>query len=469
MKLGSFLNKTKTSSDAQEFLAEEKSGAPSEFPDITTPETLTDKNIESTNESLLFNSELASNQLELLQSSLEVIKDEPVLSTPATHAVAAQLNTASSLFPEVGTHKLEAMNNSIVAKNPPRTAVTLEAMLSVMGKLRPLTMRALSVSANIARFLESGEELKRITEIMKNSQTLLVRGQRDTVHKEGQSEYNRFDHNAVFKSIIEAIDNGYEISEIYKTISANHKEAAALPETAVIAIAKGIEKFPLLKSREMSNTDIGSLLKFIAVAKSVQELTIEMLTPMSKVTSDLSTDTGLAMATSFLNSASGIFVDGVRKLGDRHEDTFSDKTTEHNSVTFQVYPDGRSIVIQASGQITIPQLAVERTHGYFSPQILQDSLGLCNDKVLPAIIELTERAKTIADMSAQVGKSVTGSIPDEMRMSDTPGVTFQASLNKFINVMKLSNMFVTIAIETSMRLCDGIIDLSRGTAVLIET
>ena len=461
MKLGRFI-------ETKESLSPEDSeGTPSEFPDISIPDTLTSPELTSSNEQLQTTSDLASEQLSLLHASMDVIRDERELSTPATAAISAQLNNTALMFPETGTSKLDAMNK--LARGNVPMSVTLEAMLTVMGKLRPLTLRVLGVTLNLDAFLNRGEEVKRISENIRNCKTLLNRAPREGVPKEGQTEYNRFDHTKIYEAIVEALSNGYDLNEITRVISSSQEEASELPETAIVAIAKGVDKLPLLKQRMMANTDIGSLVKFTKLAGEIQDLTIEMLTPAAKLLSDLQTDAALTAAASSLSAMSLNFIEKVRVLGLKQSDDFNDGKTEHNSVVYQVYPDGRSVVIRANGQVAVPQLPVTRDRGYFKPSALQDSIGLCEEKVLPAVQELAQKSATVATLSKQIGLVVQKSLPDELRLSDTIGVTFQDALSKFINAMKISNTMVTIAAEVSLRTCEAITQLTRGTAVLVET
>lgn len=438
------------------------------FPDISIPDELSFSVLKKTNETLESNSELASDSKRLLLANLESLQVQKVLTPLGAAAIGAQVRNIYSVFPETQEQDIEYLDKIIPSDTPTVVQVTTEALQATADNLNPAIVNSLAAAGNINAFLTQNVNIPKIRKDLQDSKTLIEHTEKLKV--EGKDEYSLVDHNQLFPKILRAVQAGYDPDEITETFERELSEGDSIPDTAIIAIQRGIKKLPLERTREVNGIDIGHLSTFVQSTTSIQELTSKLLQSSSQAMVDNRPGSGsLMQVTETIKGLIAQFTQEVATLAESSANKESLPKGDGDDVLaeFCTMPNGRKVVMYKNGDIQFPQVVADRTFGFIIPSQIADSATACLESLVPALINLKKRVEEVSLSSKRAAELISTNLKDN---GESPASqAFHDTVKRLLTVVKFSNTMATLAAEASVQTCQAVLDISRGVGILMET
>lgn len=439
-----------------------------EFPDSYVPDELNLNLLKSTNESLAVNGDLAAQKIDLLQDSIDIVREMDEITPIAGASIRAQLRSIESTFPETEQEDVAYLDKVLTSDSPVKVEGTLEAMINSMASLRPIVNKSLGIARNISQFLQTKVNTEDLLQQLAMAKRVTERTERPV--KEGYLE-KPFEVSAIFPKIIDGIKNGYKPEEIHDIVQPEY-EGIKLSQTAIIAISKGISRIPLTNTRDIDGPDLGQLFEFIQTTQKVQDATVGLLSSLVAVNTE--TNEAMAATAQDINAKVKEFFAFVLTLATKSEEptrslSFSDDRTVSNLTVYQVYPDGPMVALEPNGKVLVPYIDNDKCYGFFDPKQLSDLVDAMETKVFPAFAGMTKKARSVSELSSKLEEILGKSMSDKIRMTDIAGSQYQVAFLNLLNALKFVNSLVTVSTEATLNISSAIIDVARGVGILSET
>lgn len=443
------------------------------FPDVYVPPELDFSVLKNTNESLVVNGDIASENIDLLQDSIDIVRDMDEITPLAAMSIKAQLQNVTSVFPETTQQDVQYLDNILTSDSPMVVEATVESLMTSMASLRPIAVKSLLVSRNLSKFLKSSIQINDLQKRLQLSKGVLTRTERPVVDTLNNEPNVTHSYKELYPKIVKAVQNGYAIDEIPSVIGTNTDDKV-IATTAIIAIAKGIEKVPLTQSREISGKDIGSLSEFIDATVSIQDNTIELLNKVNgSFSQGITNDQQMTQIVADVSSAISDFYTKITVLG--KESIQSDALTLSGDrqtdvkIQFTTYANGPQVLVLSDGKTIAPRTYGQESYGIINPSDIPDLVDAIETRLISSFNAMKKRAEDIATLSAGIEKLLMSSFSDKIRMSDIAGATLTAVFNKLLISLKLTNSMMTVSTETVVNFTEAVADISRGIGIIIES
>lgn len=431
-----------------------------EFPDEFVPADLNLDLLKQTNESLMTNGDLAAQQIDALKDSIDIVREVNEVTPMTAAVIKTQLANIMSVFPETKLEEKQYLEQHMTSDSPLVVQATVESMLQGMDALRPMVTRTLQAAKNIAGFLQRSEDIAVFDQRLKLANSALTRTERheDTEEKEEASTgFHQDRWRDLYPNIVKAVQSGYKSSEVPDVIGTNNEDDR-IPETAIIAISRGVEKLPLNVNRAITGLDLGSLVEFLKTTTEMQTQAIEALKQVSGQLQGGDNAEQLSLNAMNLKTAADTIIAGIYKSRD-----------DQGRTAFHTYKDGPSVIFSPDGQSMVPQTDGATNHGWVEPGDLSDMVSAITEKVAPVMKALKEQAIQMGQIATALEGQANQAFSNHVQMGQLQGAELTSAFNKLMVVLKFINDMVTVSVETTLNLVTGLCEISRGVAIIVES
>lgn len=428
-----------------------------EFPEELVPDELNLDLLKQTNESLMTNGDLAAEKIDSLKDSIDIVRESQEVSPMTAHIIGIQLDDVTSVFPETKAEQTRWLEKRLTSDSPLIVEATVESLMQGMESLRPIVTRTLQVASNIASFLEKSEDIHLFDDRLNSAKMALRRTDRNENIKdkeEASTDFHQERYRDLYPKIVKAVQAGYTSSEVPSVIGTDNDDDK-IPETAIIAISRGVEKLPLSRNRAMTGTDLGSLHEFIKKTTEFQDDAIVVLGQLLQQVTSQGGDQLNAMNLS--TAADGIIAKILQNRG------------EDGKTVFRTYADGPEVQFTAQAKSIVPVTDGATNYGWVEPGELSDMVMAIQEKVSPALKNLKTKAAAFGQLASNMEGKIGELFTDRVQMAEAHGVELTSAFNKLTNSLKFINDMVTVSVETTLNLVVGISDIARGVAVIVES
>lgn len=430
-----------------------------EFPEEFVPDNLSMDSLKQTNESLMTNGDLAAQQIDSLKDSIDIVRESDEVTPLTMRAIKLQLSNVMSVFPETKIEESQYLEEVVTTDSPLVVQATVESLMQGQAQLRPIVIKTLQVAKNIAGFLAKSEDVSMFDDRLESAKRALMRTERNEKDSDDaeqtSTDFHQDRYKELYPKIVKAVQAGYESSEVPGAIGIESEEDS-IPETAIIAISRGVEKLPLTTNRALSGSDLGSLVEFINKTGEFQDEAIALFGQM--VNHSATGPEGSSLTSMNLNTAANTLIAKI----------YSNRDDQGNT-RFKTYPDGPEVIFTVKERSLVPQTDGATNYGWIEPGDLSDMVLAIQEKVSPALLNLKKKAQVFAQIAGAMENKMGQETSDHVQMDQDPGIELTSAFNKLTNVMKFVNDMVTVSVETALNLVAGLNDIARGVSVIIES
>lgn len=435
-------------------LEEEEKETSDPFPDEYIPTTLA--SLRETVEAYNYTTSLAENNLNLLQSSLDVVREDSEISPMSMVSIVAQLETAADRSIVEDSEMVRSLADGLTSSNPYKYTSTMEALTKTLANMRPVVVHGISSLINVSNYLAKEIKLEQII------QELSTAHQRMKPSSSVTGEVSDINLDKVYLAIVDVLQDNISPENVPSIVADRLDEKLNIPVTACSVIRNGIEAITMTHSRELNNLDISSMVKFFKTVANVQKATLALLeTVETHVNIENFNEVTLNEAINHYRHAVGVFWASVL-----HNAPEQDPSTKQRK--FQVMENWPVLILEDSGKSELINLDIHGKHPIIPISTISDMVTFTINDIVPHFNAIAKTAQIIADKAKAIEQTASKVMTEQVSLTDETGVKFQDTFFRVVDAIKFSANLTMTAIESFDDVTEAIIDISKGIGILVE-
>lgn len=436
------------------------------FPDEYIPSKLNSLKINV--ESIDYTTALAETNLNLLQSTMDIVHGETEIPPMSMASIAAQLDVTKRTSLPFNTEVSEQLEKLLTSDGPYKHIVTMEALVKTLAALRPVITSGLKTITNVNNFITKEVNTIQLAKELEASQANIIPSER-------KLDNDISDKNSLrlLPMIIKGVENGHEPDQIPDYISRNGGQEANVPVTACALISKSLKSFPLTKSKPIDVEDILATSNYYETVISAQKAAMRLLDSVlaNLNVSELS-EKGINIAAADIKQQTGLFWSSILKSlkisEDLNNQTLQISNTQ-GAKLIEVMPNWPGVVVYDTGKSIAPEVVDPGTYGHINDKNISDIATAMLTKAMPKFNIIVKNSNALSQKVEQISSMANQTLADNSILSDVGFTNFQSTFFRMIDVVKLMGNLTFVAAKSVICISNSITDASRGIAILRET